>query len=192
MKKRWLVLGLLFSLAFNLTFLGMAGYRMWEKQKKRKDFQERVRTQRGQFWNQLQLRPEQKVYLDTLRNQFMPRVRAIRVNLQKERETLNRLMMQDKPDTVQIKKQLGRVVARQTEIDKEVFFHMLKEKESMDPRQREIFLEMIKRRMQGWAPMRGREQPDRQPPPEREPPREGARDRMFRHPEPQREKEQQP
>ncbi len=148
MKNRWVMTALVLSLAFNFTFLGALGYRLWEKKRNRRPAAEQtIRREGPPREGHLALRKDQKERLDKLRKEFFPKLREIRKQLEQERKDLGTLMLKEKTDTVEIVKRLDRVGELQTRIEKMVVFQMLKESESMDPRQRELYIKMIIRRL---------------------------------------------
>jgi uncharacterized membrane protein len=157
MKNRWLIFGLVLSLAFNLTFLGAYGYRLWQKKgEHRAEGAESARRPaplpdgHGPFWKNL--RPEQRKHLQSMRREFFPRMHEIRGRLRDERKALGDLLMKDKPDTVEIIRHLNRIGELQTRIERLVTFQLVKETESMDPQQREAYIKMIIRRMGERSP----------------------------------------
>ena len=157
MQKRWIILGLTLSLVFNVAFLGALGYRMWIRRHLPHPTQE---FHRKPPQDRMALRKEQREQLDKLRKDFFPRIRGIRMELVKERETLAALIKEEKPDTSQINRQLTRIGELQCRIEKLVVFQLIQEKAHLDPHQQEVFLKMILRRMGEMGPGESRRRPE--------------------------------
>jgi Spy/CpxP family protein refolding chaperone len=153
MQKRLIHLALILSLVFNVAFLGALGYRLWTRRHDTHQREQRLRREPPE--ERMGLRKEQKEQLDKVRKDFFPRIRSIRMELFKERETLASILKGENPDTNQINVQLKRIGDLQCRIEKLVVFQLLKEKAFLDPQQREVFLQMIMRRMGEMGPGRG-------------------------------------
>lgn len=156
MKNKWVILVFALSLAFNFAFLGALGYKLWvKKPKTRIEAHSRNWKEGTSPEERIHLRKDQKERLEKLRKEFFPRLKGIRVEMQQERKNLGILLIQEKPDTAVIVKRLDRIGKLQTRIEKEVVFHVLKETESMDPQQREIYIQIIMKRMRERRPEGG-------------------------------------
>ena len=149
-KKRWLLLGLALSVAFNCTFLGAFGYRLWSKHRNQAVWIERIeRIGPGgspMAEERFEFRMEQREHLKHIRERFLPRVGKIHERLFEKRRQLADMVTADKPDTIAIGRVLDEIGRLQIQIEKDVVRQMLKERDVMDPEQRERFLEMIERR----------------------------------------------
>jgi uncharacterized membrane protein len=150
MQKRYIMLGLILSLVFNVAFLGALGYRLWTR--KHNPHLREQRMRRESPMEGMGLRKEQKEQLDKIRKDFFPRIRNIRMRLTKERDTLASFLKVEDPDTNRINLQLNRIGDLQCQIEKQVVFELLKEKACLDPQQREVFVRMILRRMGEMGP----------------------------------------
>jgi Spy/CpxP family protein refolding chaperone len=150
-KQRWMVVALLLSVAFNFTFLGAFGYRMWVKH--------RHRAERGQRIEEplplpggpgpdlpFEFRMEQREHFRHMRDLFLPEVGKTREQMLHKRRELADQIMSDKPDTQAVNGKLEEIGGLQMKIEKEVVRQMLKERELMDPAQRKQFQKFILKR----------------------------------------------
>lgn len=150
MKKRWLIFGLIISFAFNCAFLGGFGYRLWQKKQGLKSHSNKIRIEKGaKPFEKMILHSEQRECLARLRTEFRPRIDQIRHQLRQERKKLASLLIEDQIDTTVLRKQLEKVGQLQIEIEKEVVHEILCEREVLDPEQREYFLRIVVKRLQG-------------------------------------------
>jgi Spy/CpxP family protein refolding chaperone len=144
MKNRKTTIALILSLIFNVAFLAALGYRLWEK----KDHAESTRRRPSQSSRQyrgepLKLTEEQKELLRQVRKEFSPRIRSIQSSLNQERQLLVGLLLQDKPDSLQVENRLSRIGKFQLDIEREIMHQMLKEKQILPPELRERYLNMV-------------------------------------------------
>jgi uncharacterized membrane protein len=155
-KHRWLLLGLGLSIAFNLAFLGAFGYRQWTKHRHKAAWMERAGRFEGPppfpgaspFPDEpVQFRTEQRKHFEHMRGMFLPAVKETRERLFEKRRQLADLVTADKPDTVAIGRALDEIGTLQIRIEKEVVRQMLKERDVMDPKQREWFRKIILKRL---------------------------------------------
>ncbi len=150
-----MVLGLLLSIAFNLTFLCALGFRLAEKRKHRAEWRQRVERMEhnpagsGQpgkgpdFEDQLNLGPEQRGRLKHLRDAFFPQLRQSHERIFEKRKALAEMIASSKLDTAAIGRTLEEIGRMQIEIEQKVVRQMLKERELMNPKQREQFNKII-------------------------------------------------
>jgi len=144
MKKQGILIALIFSMVFNVAFLCGLGYRVWEK-KRSKEFS--LHSQRHYRKERIVLSPEQKEQRDRIRKTFSPKIQSIRSELHRERCALGDLLMKDEPDTVLIEKKIDQIGKLQTDIEREVIYHLLREKSILTPDQRQQFLNTVLRRL---------------------------------------------
>jgi len=154
-KHRWMVLALLLSFAFNLTFLCALGFRLFEKRRHRADWKQRVeRMERNParpgesgggpgFEDQLNLGPEQRGRLKHLRDAFFPQIHRSHERIFEKRKALAEMIASARPDTAAIGRTLEEIVRMQIEIEQKVVRQMLRERELMNPKQREQFNRII-------------------------------------------------
>lgn len=151
-KQRWIIFALLLSIAFNFTFLGAFGYRMWVKHRHRPPYD---------FWMEgpppipgrpgndehSKFRMEQRKHFQHMREIFLPGVKKTHEQLFRKRKELADLIMTDKPDTAVINGMLNEISGLQMRIEKDVVRQLLKERELMDPEQRKQFQKFILKRL---------------------------------------------
>jgi Spy/CpxP family protein refolding chaperone len=147
MKNRWVFLGLIVSLAFNFAFLGALTYRLIERRSTRGPVVHRIIKDRGFSHEFMELRPEQEMCLQEIREVFHPEIRKIREKLHHERKRLGDLLRQEPPDTQLMDKQLERIGELQNQIEREVLRQMLKEKALLDSAQQEDYICIIEDRL---------------------------------------------
>ena len=149
MKNRRVFFALILSLAFNVAFLGTLGYRLLNKGTTLELSRHRVSRDQNSSRERMRFSPEQKKRLKQLREHFYPRIKAIRSELVNDRKALVDLLMEDKPDSLQIEKNLNRVDQHQMELEREVVYQLLKEKEVLPPELRQYYLNMVVKRLGG-------------------------------------------
>jgi Spy/CpxP family protein refolding chaperone len=154
-RQRWMVLGLLLSIAFNCAFLGAFGYRLQQRQRHRAEWTRRMergepnRMQPGApgggagFEDELKLGPVQREHLKQLRESFFPLMRQTHERIFKKRQELAKMIASAEVDTAAIGRSLDEIGRMQIEIEQKVVRQMLKERELMDPKQREQFNQII-------------------------------------------------
>ncbi len=157
MKKNKLFFGLILSLLFNIAFISSLGYHLWKRREGQKPPQHRVFQQKRFPHERMRLAPDQKAHLREIREKFPHRIWPMRRELAEERRALGKLLMEEKPDTVRIEKRLRRIGELQTEMEKEVVFQMLKEKNILNPEQRKQFFRIMERHLNiNPPPLKGR------------------------------------
>lgn len=149
MKNRRVFFALILSLAFNVAFLGTLGYRLLNKGTTSESSRHRVTHDQRSSRERIKFSKEQKERLKQLREHFYPRIKAIRSELVNDRKALVDLLMEDKPDSLQIEKSLNRLGQRQMELEREVVYQLLKEKEVLPPELRQHYLNMVMKRLGG-------------------------------------------
>ncbi len=160
-KHRWLVLALLLSAAFNMTFLCALGYRLWERhghRTERKAMVEHSGRAPGRsmepggreapgggsgFDDELNLRPEQHERLRHLRDSFFPQIHASHERIFEKRKALAEMIASARLDTAAIGRTLEEIGKMQIDIEQKVVRQMLRERELMNPEQRERFNRII-------------------------------------------------
>lgn len=149
MKNRRLFFALILSLAFNVAFLGTLGYRLLNKGTTSESSRHRFTRDQRSSRERVKFSPEQKERLKQLREHFYPRIKTIRSELANDRKVLVDLLMEDKPDSLQIEKSLNLIGKHQMELEREVVYQLLKEKEVLPPELRQHYLNMVVKRLGG-------------------------------------------
>lgn len=147
MKNRWMLLGLIVSVAFNFAFLGALTYRLIERRGRHRVIVHKMMKGKGFPHEFMELSPEQEVYLEEIREVFHPEIRKIQDKLHHERKKLGDLLRQEPPDTQLMDKQLERIGQLQNQIEREVFYQLLKEKAVLDSAQQEDYVCIIEDRL---------------------------------------------
>jgi Spy/CpxP family protein refolding chaperone len=154
-RQRWLVLGLLLSIAFNCAFLGAFGYRLMQKRKHRTEWTQRMGRIEHEpmrpegpgggpgFEDELKMGPAQREHLKHLRDTFFPLMHQSHERIFEKRKELAKMIASTKVDTAAIGRTLDEIGRMQIEIEQKVVRQMLKERELMDPKQREQFNRII-------------------------------------------------
>jgi Spy/CpxP family protein refolding chaperone len=154
-RQRWMVLGLLLSIAFNCAFLGAFGYRLLQKRKHRTEWGQRMENMEHDpmrpgapgggpgFEDELKLGPAQREHLKSLREKFFPLMHQSHERIFSKRQQLAGMIASARVDTAAIGRTLDEIGRMQIEIEQKVVRQMLKERELMDPEQRERFNRII-------------------------------------------------
>lgn len=155
-RQRWFMLGLALSLAFNFAFLGAFGYRYWIKRKYREKWLPRMERIGPPFHQgplgikeHFEFRKEQIERLHHIRKPFFPLLEKTWKQVFQKRMQLTELITAEKPDTIQIDRLIDEIGKLQCQIEKAVVRQMLKEREVMDPEQREHFRKFIWKYLEG-------------------------------------------
>jgi Spy/CpxP family protein refolding chaperone len=162
-RQKWLWLVLLLSAAFNFTFLGAFGYRLWKQHGQQAHWAERMERfgppgppegvdLRDMGPPPIEFRMEQREHLKNIRGSFLPKVGKSHGRLFEKRRALFDLVTAPKPDTVAIGRAIEEIGGIQVQIEKDVVRQMLKERDVMDPEQRERFHQQIMRRLRDADP----------------------------------------
>jgi Spy/CpxP family protein refolding chaperone len=160
-KHRWIILALLLSVAFNMTFLCALAFRLWEKRGHRMEWRARVEhAERAPgrslepggpgapgggpgFEDELNLGREQRGRLKHLRDSFFPQIHMSHDRIFEKRKALAEMIASAKLDTAAIGRTLEEIGRMQIEIEQKVVRQMLQERELMNPKQREQFNRII-------------------------------------------------
>ena len=89
------------------------------------------------------LTQEQRDRVREIRATFLPKVERIRQNLCAQRAELARLLFEEPEDLERIRSVGDQILARQSELEREVIEHILEEKELLTASQRRRFYEII-------------------------------------------------
>jgi hypothetical protein len=143
MKNRWMFFGLIVSLAFNFAFLGALTYRLIERHGNQGPVIRKVMKGRGFPLEFMELRPDQEMCMQEMREVFHPEIGKIREKLHHERKKLGDLLREEPPDTQLMDQQLERIGELQNQIEKEVLKQLLKEKALLDSTQQENYICII-------------------------------------------------
>ncbi len=141
MKRKLVLLGVLLLVAINISALATVGYR-WKCGYGGKACGGCVP---GEYMCQkLSLTDAQRQNVETCRKVFTEGIDQKREILTHKRNELVELISQPNPETARIDSLLVEIGTAQTELEKVVVNHILREKGLLTPEQQEKFLEMIK------------------------------------------------
>jgi Spy/CpxP family protein refolding chaperone len=135
MQNTWLKISFIFSLAVNCAVLGALGYPL-----------ARQYWGRGMQQAQLPEMPDEKFSPQVLqaRADFRDRLWKQRMDIQKQREELTLLLMEQPPDKKKIEEKVRAISALQGTIQAETVEQILKETAAMTPEQRKEYLGTIR------------------------------------------------
>jgi Spy/CpxP family protein refolding chaperone len=185
-KQRWMWLALGLSIAFNAAFLCALGVQLKMKHKRHAAWIERMEhfdgppppfpgrppgadsTAPRPEPGELRFRTEQRDHLWHIRERFLPEMKATHEKLFQKRQELTGLITSEKPDTAAINRKLDEIGTLQILIEKGVVRQMLKERDLMDPEQREHFREGILRQMKDRDQFRHLRRFENEPNPEKQ------------------------
>jgi Spy/CpxP family protein refolding chaperone len=140
-KRKLIVLGILLLIAINISVLATIGYR-WKCGYRGKSCGGCVP---GEFICQkLLLSDSQKQSMEACRKVFTEGIDKKREVLNHKRNELVELIGQPTPETEKIDSLLVDIGTAQTELEKDVVNHILREKGLLSPEQQKKFLDLIK------------------------------------------------
>ena len=146
MKRKLLIVGIALLVIINLSAFATLTYnRYCQKHETCPHKKEHVR---GEFLCQeLSLTKSQIEEMRALKRSFHSQADSISFVLFKKRTVLVDLLSTQNPDTVKINIALKEMDALQAELQKHVICYLLKEKEMLNPEQRQKFFSIIKERL---------------------------------------------
>lgn len=188
MLNKTLALLLIFSLAFNVAFLGIWAY----QRRERAEAPERQRQhQRGadgrrergpgdELWEKLGVSPEQKQQLDESHSELRRKTEALRQDARTHREQLYKLLESDLPDEAAVLTEQDAIGSIEQQQRRAVIEQMLEMRKILTPEQRQAWLRMMRefrertRRRGRFGGPRSEGKPAGQPEPGQGPPRPDA------------------
>ena len=147
MKRRLLIFGLTLSVAINIGVLGSAGYRWLKISGEEKHHREGGHAPMGFLGKELSLSQSQAREMESLRKDLEPKMEEIKVKLREKRVQLVNLLMESEPDLEKLNIQLSEIESLQTELQKLVIDHLLREKKILSPEQQKRFFSIISKRL---------------------------------------------
>ncbi len=107
----------------------------------------RTRDKKANIEGYLDLIPDltdvQRARIQEIRRVFLPRVEGIRREMRLRRADLAELLFADPPDRPQIYDVAGKILEKQSELEREVIEHIIEERELLTPKQDRKFYEII-------------------------------------------------
>jgi hypothetical protein len=135
MKDTWLKISFIFSLAINCAVLGAIGYPLARQYWGRAPVQAQLPEMPGEHFSPRVLQS---------RADFRDRLWRQRADVQKQREELSLLLMEQAPDRQKIRDKIRVITAQQEKIQEETVEQILKETAAMTPQQRQAYLGTIR------------------------------------------------
>ena len=155
MRKKWLILALVFSGMVNVAAIGTIGFHWW-----------RVRSVDHRLHpfppgepmmrplrRPLSLTPDQMQELEAQRRRISEEIRGIRRDLFESRARLMELLRSPDPDSTAVEDILQKMATSQVALERKVIQNILRMKQVLTPEQREKLLQMMEKRG-GWDRMR--------------------------------------
>jgi Spy/CpxP family protein refolding chaperone len=160
MRGKALTLLLVFSLAFNIAFMGIWAHNAVGRAARRDPSARRPEGPEGRRrpgappWQQIGLRPEQVKQLEEEWRKLHPQIEALKAKGDQAREELLDLLAAPQPDREAIMAAQSRLEAAQQEVRVLVVEEMLQMRQVLDPQQRAEWLRMMRERGEqfGWGP----------------------------------------
>ncbi len=144
MKRKFIILGVLLLIAINISALATVGYR-WKCGYNGKAC---GGCAPGEYiCQQLSLSDSQKQNMETYRKVFTEGMDRKREILNQKRNELVELISQPNPKPQEIDSLLEEIGTAQTELEKDVVNHILREKGLLNPEQQKKFLDLIRGRL---------------------------------------------
>ncbi len=142
MRKKWLILALVFSVVVNVAAIGTIGLHWWKVRK----VQHLHRPILGPMRNMLSLSPAQMQELDAQSGQISEEIRKIRQDIFKTRTRLMQLLRAPDPDSTAIDEVLQKMASSQVALERKVIQNILQMRQVLTPEQREKLFRMVERR----------------------------------------------
>ena len=154
MKKRFVLIILIFLFIVNLSAIFTFSYNRWLKPKinlAEEDPQE--------MWDSIQdqmvLDPPQLEKMKSLRFSFEKEILSLRMEIWQKRKALLEEIRNPEPDLARIDKAVDELSRLQSEIQKKTIRNILKDKEILSPRQQRRYFSLFDRHLQrpgrGWG-----------------------------------------
>jgi Spy/CpxP family protein refolding chaperone len=159
-RNRWLDVVLIFSLAFNIAFVGIWGYHVFyvrpllEKQAEQAGGRANGGTTAisGVEWADLELTPQQRQRLQALRTEVRPEVVQLRQEALAAQERYLELIEQSDPDPQEVQQALEQIAQLQARFRRASFQGLRRFHEMLDERQRDEFHRMFRRTFERGGP----------------------------------------
>lgn len=157
MRKKWLILALVFSGMVNVAAIGTIGFHWWRV----RSVDHRLHSfppgepMLRPLHRLLSLTPDQVQKLEAQRRRISEEIRGIRQNLFESKTRLMELLRSPDPDSMAVEEILQEIASSQVALERKVIHNILRMKQALTPEQREKLLQMMERRG-GWDRMRPR------------------------------------
>ncbi len=128
MNKRLLTFMLIISLVFNISFLSIFIYRKWID-KPQPPYHERKSQSLQYKYKKPQFSRNDWQKLHNMKEEIRPELEELMKTIRQERRELGQLLLEEKPDSLQVESRLNRINALQSKIEHTITFHLIKQKE---------------------------------------------------------------
>jgi|Deesub1362B_J571_1020462.scaffolds.fasta_scaffold02161_3 Spy/CpxP family protein refolding chaperone len=143
MKRKLLILGLIFSVAINIGVLGTIGYN-WLKEQNHQEYKHSL----GNFLcRELGLSESQSKEMESLRKSLEPQINKIKKELREKRAQLVNLLMESDPDQEKINISLKEIGSLQIKLQRIVIYHLLEQKKILSQEQQKKLFSIILERL---------------------------------------------
>ena len=152
MRKRWLILALVFSVMVNVATIGTIGFHWWKVRSVDHLPPPPPELMLRPLRRPLDLTPDQMQELGAQRRRISEEIRGIRKDLFESRARLMELLRSPDPDSMAVEEILQEIASAQVALERKVIHNILRMKRTLTPEQREKLLQMMERRG-GWGRM---------------------------------------
>ncbi|MFH1007874.1 MAG: periplasmic heavy metal sensor [Candidatus Latescibacterota bacterium] len=153
MRKKWLILALVFSVMVNVAAIGTIGFHWWRASHAASFLPPPGGPMRGPMRRELSLDPDQMRELETHRKQMAQEIDHLQEELSEARNSMMALLRSADPDSTAVEEVLEEIMASQMAMERKVLHNLLRMKRELTPEQQEKLLRMMARRP-GWDRMR--------------------------------------
>ena len=146
MKRKLLILGIIILSIINIATLVTFGYHKWSRH--RQTYCSSVCPRSKSFlYRELSLSDEQIQQIETLKETFQNEINPLREDIKKKREEIVHLLMFEEPETSSIDTLINEIQSIQAQIQKQVIYHLIAEKNILTKEQQEKFIRLISERL---------------------------------------------
>ena len=149
MRKRWLILALVFSVMVNVAAIGTIGYHWWRARSAASFLSHPGGPMLKPMRRALSLNPAQMRELGEQRRQIAEEIEKNQQDLVEARARLMELLRSPAPDSMAVEEILEEMTSAQMTMQRTVLRNLLRMKRELTPEQQERLLRMMERRP-GW------------------------------------------
>jgi Spy/CpxP family protein refolding chaperone len=154
MKKRVILIVLIFLFIINLTAIATFSYNRWLKPKINMAEEEPQKIWES-IQDQVALEPPQLERMKNLRSSFEKEILSLRIEIWRKKAVLLEEIRNPDPDLARIDKAIDELSRLQVEIQKKTIRNILKDKEILSPWQQRRYFSLFERHLQeprrGWG-----------------------------------------
>lgn len=147
MKRKILILGLIFSLTINIAVLTTIGHHWLGREKEERHHREGKNSSMSYLYKELALSESQIKEMESLRESLEPNMDGTKEELREKRVELVALLTESKPDRKKINEKLIEIESLQGILQKFIIDNIIQQKEILAPEQQKKLLSIISRRI---------------------------------------------